>query len=686
VKVGNAECDGTYSQSQNLIPVGTTMSLRWYVCVVRFLPLVFLILGLTAGCSRSTDSSPKPVATQEASREAVQEPVAQTASSPVTMPPPVATPAPPSSEPVSPSVGLVPVQPAPKLESATAASEATGKTELSINVGGEPPAEPPAMQMPVGEPAANEPPLEPVSPPRDPSLRPNPLRDGSVPAGGAHIDVPVIEPVGMAKTPDLTKPLRGGKHSGERFDPIEANGPIFVGWSKPQLALVISGRQDGYIEPCGCAGLDRMKGGLSRRYSLFRQLREDGWPVVGVDVGGQGKNFGRQAVLKFQMTVEALKQMGYDAVAYGYNDLRLPAGEVLAVTAPAPGQKSPFLSANAALFGFAAEMTPAKRIVEAGGKKIGITAVVGKKYQQQINNPDVEMSDPETALQKVVAELKQEHCDLLVLLAHATEEESIELGKRFPEFKIVVTYGGNPEPPDRPKTIEGTDNLLIEVGEKGMNVVVLGFYNDAKQPIRYQRVPLDSRFANASEMKLLMTNYQTQLRTDGLEGLGLRPVPHPRKGLQGKFVGSQKCESCHESSYKVWKKSGHARAWDTLKGLGPNASNRVNPPRDADPECISCHVVGWHGTQYFPYESGFWSEQETPKLTDVGCESCHGPGEKHVEAEMGSDESLQKKFRQAMVLTKEEAEKQECYTCHDLDNSPAFDFKTYWPYIEHKEE
>ena len=62
---------------------------------------------------------------------------------------------------------------------------------------------------------------------------------------------------------------RTNKNSGVPFDPIKENGPIFVDWPKPKLALVITGNQEGYLEPCGCAGLDRMKGGMSRRYSLL---------------------------------------------------------------------------------------------------------------------------------------------------------------------------------------------------------------------------------------------------------------------------------------------------------------------------------------------------------------------------------------------------------------------------------
>ena len=97
-------------------------------------------------------------------------------------------------------------------------------------------------------------------------------------------------------------------------------------------------------------------------------------------------------------------------------------------------------------------------------------------------------------------------------------------------------------------------------------------------------------------------------------------------------------------------------------------------------------MVGWNPTGFFPYTSGYESLKKTPQLINTGCEDCHGPGEKHCSIELGSNEALQKKFRKAMVITKAESKKQQCMTCHDLDNSPDFDFDTYYPQIEHHEE
>ncbi|MCS7237093.1 MAG: hypothetical protein NZ899_02335 [Thermoguttaceae bacterium] len=503
----------------------------------------------------------------------------------------------------------------------------------------------------------------------DQPVRPNPLR--------ADTDQPLSEPLRQAETkmPAASPPKRVGKGKGGPFDPIKENGPIFVGWPRPKFALVLTGREDGYLEPCGCAGLDRMKGGLSRRFSMFAQLRRD-WncPVVGLDVGGLIKGFGRQTELKFHLTIEAMRQMGYAAIALGVSELRLPAGELLAASTGQDGE-SLFVSCNVALFGFDQGFTPPFKIVDLGFTRLGVTAVLGDKWQEGLLNPDIHLAPAEQKLREVLPQLEK-NADLLILLAHATREESWDLATKFPQFAVVVTAGTPPEPPAEPVQLPD-GRLFIEVGTKGMNAIVLGFY-DSGEPVRYQRVPLDSRFPQSEQVLLMLADYQEQLKQLGLEGLGLRPAPNPKLAEMGRYVGSRKCESCHEPSYEVWRKSGHAKAWRTLKEL--------DIPRIHDPECISCHVIGWHPTEYFPYEGGFWSEEKTPHLVDVGCEACHGPGEKHIQAEMGSDTDAQEKFRRLVRVTLEDARQWQCVSCHDLDNSPDYQFDTYWPPIEHYED
>ena len=138
----------------------------------------------------------------------------------------------------------------------------------------------------------------------------NPYAGDDASTGGAGRDPP-------AAPKELPPPARPTKVTRKPFDPIKEHGEIFVGWKKPKVAIAITGMEHGYIEPCGCAGIERMTGGMSRRYSFFEQLRKEGWPLVALDVGGLARGYGLEAELKFSTLVEGKMKMGYNAVGFG---------------------------------------------------------------------------------------------------------------------------------------------------------------------------------------------------------------------------------------------------------------------------------------------------------------------------------------------------------------------------------
>lgn len=455
--------------------------------------------------------------------------------------------------------------------------------------------------------------------------------------------------------------------------------PLFVDWPEPDFVLFVTGQQRGFIEPCGCTGLANQKGGLVRRYTLREELAERGWEVVPVDVGNQVRRFGPQAEIKFQVTIEGLKQMGYRAIAFGPDDLRLSVGGLASLTIGEGSNGSEFVSANTAVFD--AELTPSYQIVEAAGRTIGITAVLGEVEQARITSDEIVKLPADEALRSVWPELAAADCDLYVLLAHTSIEESIRLAQAFPHFDVVVTAGGADEPPFQADPIPETNSILVQVGGKGMHVSVVGFFGDDELRLRYQRVPLDARFEDSREMLTLLASYQEQLKVLGLEGLEVRPIPHPSGDS---FVGSDACKDCHQREYDIWKNTPHSYALDSLVYPG----ERSEIPRHFDPECISCHVVGWNPQMHFPYVSGYLSLAATPLMQHVGCETCHGPGAGHVDAESlhATNDELLKKFRERVRLPLAEAERK-CMECHDLDNSPDFHspgaFEYFWEQVEH---
>jgi hypothetical protein len=458
----------------------------------------------------------------------------------------------------------------------------------------------------------------------------------------------------------------------------ERNGVVFAEWAKPDLLVVITGQLDGYIEPCGCTGKENQKGGLSRRQNFLRAIAMAGWPVLAVDLGNQVKRFGRQTEVKFQSIADGLRQMGYAGVGFGTGDLRLPAEELVAAVAPVGDQPTPFISANVGLLGLDANITPRYRVVNAGGMKIGITSVLGDAEAAQVRNDAIEIVPAAKALGNVAADLAKAGCAHQILLSWASPEETRKLAAAYPQFDIVVTAGGADEPPAELPVLP-TKGRFVELGHKGMFAVAIALSANGRA-LRSQRVPLDARWGESPDMIKLLATYQSQLESLGLTGLGLTPLRHPSGR---RFAGSAACVDCHQEAYDVWKDSPHATALTTLE--------EQNPRRDGDPECLSCHVVGWAPQRFEPFEGGFAGMATTPHLAHQGCENCHGPAAAHAAVERGDVRATtaeRDKLRAELVLTLDTPEGKtkavnNCLECHDLDNSPQFDFDEYWPSVEH---
>lgn len=460
----------------------------------------------------------------------------------------------------------------------------------------------------------------------------------------------------------------------------EKNQKIASDWPKPWAALFLTGQQKGYIEPCGCTGLENQKGGLNRRDTLLKLIQNRGWDVVPLDAGSQVRRQGRQAELIFRFSAEAMAEMGYRAIALGEQDLLLSSAELLQITASEGNQRTAFTSSNVSIVD-PSLMNP-WQVIEIQQRKIGVTSVLGKTKKPDIASGEILIEDPVTSLQKAMAELREQKCDYYILLAHANLSESAELARTVPGFDLVVTAGGEGEPTYLPEPIEGTKSLMVQVGVKGMYVGLVGLYDDVNNPVRYQRIALSSQFEDSPRMMDAFRDYQEQLKKQGFQRLEVVPASHP---TGRKFVGTESCAECHTTAFDIWKDTPHAHATQSII----NPGERSDIARHFDPECLSCHVTGWNPQKFYPYESGYLSVEKTPLMMENGCENCHGPGSEHVAAENGdieADETLLKQLREEMRLPLAQAQ-EKCLECHDIDNSPNFHrdgaFEEFWEQVKH---
>jgi hypothetical protein len=153
---------------------------------------------------------------------------------------------------------------------------------------------------------------------------------------------------------------------------------------------------------------------------------------------------------------------------------------------------------------------------------------------------------------------------------------------------------------------------------------------------------------------------------------------------QFQYVGNRKCIACHRAEYQSWQKDPHSRALDSLKpGTKGDAKikAKLDPKKDyaADASCLVCHSIGY-GKSAAPVTD----------LTNVGCESCHGPGSKYkspiIMNKKKYQENREAQHKIAMEAGLIEPTEQVCITCHNA-KSPTwkgFDYKKMIEEVKHK--
>ena len=100
--------------------------------------------------------------------------------------------------------------------------------------------------------------------------------------------------------------------------------------------------------------------------------------------------------------------------------------------------------------------------------------------------------------------------------------------------------------------------------------------------------------------------------------------PAPARAEGPRYVGSQRCKTCHPKEYRSWEKTKMAMAFDLLRPGTAAESKRkatldVRKDYTHEAKCLPCHTTG------FGQPGGFVSFEKTPEMAGVQCEGCHGP-------------------------------------------------------------
>ena len=437
---------------------------------------------------------------------------------------------------------------------------------------------------------------------------------------------------GCGKRDTQASALRGEQESrGAATAPASAPTPA---------AVYVIGNDRGMLRPCGCS--KPKLGGIDRRLAFFKALPEAKRARSAIVAAGSlVTTGGRQQELKLESFVQALSALGVGA--FVPTDLDLQVGTSWWRSTGMQLATFPLVSTNLEWRG--ERLFASHAVVKVDGVEVVVVGYVAPQGNA-LNEPDV-LAVEAPDVRPIILALGEGGVrrTLLVFTTAAPKVAKAWIessGLAGAAARVAIAHTG---PADLPMLDHLGAMPILDVGQKGRNVAEWSWPGLD----RLDRHVLDDAAGSDPMGKDLLQLYRDAV---GFEDL-LQRVPKIGH-VPGEFAGDASCKTCHPTADDVWRKSSHARAWATLVESGDTA----------DPECVRCHVVA------FGVEGGFDAAAKTP--VNVQCEACHGPSKDHVE--------------NLTPVPRGKPEAPFCVTCHDIENSPHFEFAPYWEKIKHGRE
>lgn len=403
-----------------------------------------------------------------------------------------------------------------------------------------------------------------------------------------------------------------------------------------------------------------MLGGLARRASFLENLRREKTNILLVDSGdlffppgssptstvGKAKEM---TSLMIDLFIKTYNLMGYDSFTPGEIDLSWGIAELKKISKQA---KFTFLLSNLLDKEAKRPVFAPFLIKKTVGGKIGLFGLISDRFSLSGPPGDKEkfqIADPIETARKVITELKNSGCKIIIAVAHLEDDAQKRLAEALPDVHFIVSghvrqFGRQP--------LMANHIEIIRAGTQGeylgqMDFSVTGGKKERMLSSNFRLIPLHEEYADQDQTAKLVKEFKMQVvailyRKDQTaikepaSGGELQPLAQASPS----FVGADDCLSCHPQQHASWEKTGHARAFQTL----------VRDKRSSDHTCLPCHTTGFMER----VDSG-------GILENVQCEACHGTRRGHPEN--------QQKFPPV-------SEKQ-CLICHNPAKSPNFDYIPY---------
>lgn len=440
-----------------------------------------------------------------------------------------------------------------------------------------------------------------------------------------------------------------------------------------KITIVYSAQAGGQIRSCNCTKF--RYGGYGREATLLDQVRKEADALVIVEGGDfvSGSDTA-QDKLKTSFAMDALGALKYSVMVPGEAEVRYAKTTSADLDSLS---KVPVAEANVYEAGSDTSIVKKPYVIckaPKSGLRVAVIGILGpevapRDFSGRIN---LDVKDPVETVTKLAPEVRKE-ADFVLVVAHASPEESRAIAEKGgvdmvlcthdpAKLKLVPKEGNTVDAP-----VEMVGNCLyVDGGSRfGWSVgrVDIEMSGDKIKSSTHRLLFLDRAYEEDPQLLKMYESYNKDVRQLALdESKKLREEMEKLYGARGfdpakfkprkTFLGADACKDCHSEIYDKWSKSAHAHAIATLE----------KTKQEYDPECVYCHTTGPG------QKGGFQNLKDTPELSNVQCEACHGPGAKHVESPKKGFGGLQEEL---------------CRSCHTDELDPEFDYAIRWKTIEH---
>ena len=347
--------------------------------------------------------------------------------------------------------------------------------------------------------------------------------------------------------------------------------------------------------------------------------------------------------------MDAMKLIGTDAVAIGDRDLRFGYAKI---HSRAQHDKLALVCANLLLKSTKQPAFESSIVKKVGTVNVGVFGLISDKADLGPGRDSLQALDPTVTAKRTVEELKKKGATVIVLLSQLGKVETEDLVATVDGVDVVIV-GRNVPLVQKGRLIKNT--TAVYGGEQGQylgrSIVTLDASRHAKS-VDSETFILGPEVGEKKEVAALVQGFEDKFNEKLRKAEKEQAVKTVTAANEpDHFVGDEVCARCHKDEAAQWKTTAHAHAWQTL----------VDKKKDATPDCIPCHVLGYNKA------GGFVNASQTPKLVNVQCENCHGMGTSH----------------EAFATKPSTVTEATCISCHTSSTSPEFKFATFQPHVMH---